>query len=52
MEAEVNYKLSDVQGTVKSEGQAKACLDEKYLTLNVEFGVPMLFAYTDIVGIF
>jgi len=51
MEAEANYKLSGVDGNVKSEGQAKAILDEKYLTLTVEFGEPMLFAYTDIVGI-
>ena len=51
MEAEVNYELVDVQGRVKSEGQAKATLDEKYLTLNVEFGEPMLFIYTDVVGI-
>lgn len=51
MEAEVNFKLKAGQGSVKSEGQAKANLDEKYLTLSVEFGEPMLFAYTDIVGI-
>jgi hypothetical protein len=51
MEAEVNYKIDDAQGQVTSQGQAKANLDEKYLTLNVKFGQPMLFAYTDIVGI-
>jgi hypothetical protein len=51
MEAEVNYKLGDPQGIVKSEGQAKANLDGKYLTLSVEFGAPMLFAFSDIVGI-
>jgi len=51
MEAEAKYKLSDLQGNVKSEGQAKANLDEKYLTITVEFGEPMLFAYTDITGI-
>ena len=44
MEAEVNFKLGDPQGIVKSEGQAKANLSEKYLTLSVEFGAPMLFA--------
>ncbi len=36
---------------MKSEGQAKAILDENYLTLMVAFGEPMLLAYTDIVGI-
>lgn len=52
MEAEVNFTLKTEQGNVKSEGQAKANLDEKYLTLSVEFGEPMLVAYTDIVKIF
>jgi hypothetical protein len=51
MEAEVNYKICDAQGQVKAQGQAKANLDEKYLTLNVKFSQPMLFAYTDIEGI-
>ncbi len=51
MQAEVNYKIGDVQGHVTSEGQAKVNLDEKYLTINVKFGEPMLFAYTDILGI-
>ena len=51
MEAEANFKLSDAQSNVKFQGQAKASLDEKYLTLTVEFGEPMLFAYTDILGI-
>lgn len=51
MKAEVNYKIDDAQGQVKSQGHAKANLDEKYLSLNVKFGQPMLFAYTDIVGI-
>lgn len=44
MEAEVNFTLKTEQGNVKSEGQAKANLDEKYLTLSVEFGEPMLVA--------
>jgi hypothetical protein len=51
MEAEANYKLTDEQSNVKSEGQAKAILDENYLTLMVTFGEPMLFAYTDIINI-
>jgi len=52
MEVNVNYRLSDKQSNVKSEGEAKSVLDEKYLTLIVEFGEPMLFAYTDITGIY
>ena len=51
MEAEAHYRLRDEQSNVKSEGQAKVILDEKYLTLMVEFGEPMLFSYTDIIGI-
>jgi hypothetical protein len=51
MEVTVNYRLSDEQSNVKSEGAARSVLDEKYLTLVVEFGEPMLFAYTDITGI-
>jgi hypothetical protein len=52
MEVNVNYRLIDKQSNVKSEGEAKSVLDEKYLTLVVEFGEPMLFAYTDITGIY
>jgi hypothetical protein len=37
---------------VQSEGEAKSVLDEKYFTLIVGFGEPMLFAYTDITGIY
>ncbi len=51
MEAEANYKLTDEQSNVKSEGQAKAILDENYLTLMVAFGESMLFSYTDIINI-
>ena len=51
MEVDVNYKLYDDESNIKTEGEAKATLDEKYLTLIVMFGEPMLFAYTDIVGI-
>ena len=42
---------SDDKSNLKAEGEAKAVLDEKYLTLNVAFGEPMLFSYADIVGI-
>jgi hypothetical protein len=52
MEVTVNYRLSGEQSNVKSEGKAKSVLDENYLTLVVEFGEPMLFAYTDIIGIY
>ena len=51
MEVTVNYKLSDAQSNVEQEGESKSILDEKHLTLVVEFGEPMLFAYTDITGI-
>lgn len=51
MEVSVNYKLRNEQLNVKSEGEAKAVLDEKYLTLFVDFGEPLLFSYTDIFGI-
>jgi hypothetical protein len=51
MDVAVNYKLYDDQSNIKNEGEARATLDEKYLTLTVMFGEPMLFAYTDIVGI-
>jgi len=51
MEVAVNYKLYNDQSDIKNEGEARATLDEKYLTLTVMFGEPMLFAYTDVVGI-
>jgi hypothetical protein len=51
LEVVVNYKLSDDNSNVKCEGEAKAVLDEKYLTLIVAFGEPMLFSYADIVDI-
>lgn len=51
MEIAVNYKLYDDESNIKNEGEAKAKFDDKYLTLTVMFGEPMLFAYTDIVGI-
>ncbi len=51
MEVAVNYKFYEDESNIKNEGEARATLDEKYLTLTVMFGEPMLFAYTDIVGI-
>jgi hypothetical protein len=51
LDVAVNYKLYDDESNLKCEGEAKALLDEKYLTLVVAFGEPMLFAYSDIVGI-
>jgi hypothetical protein len=51
LEVTVNYKLYDDKSNMKSQGEAKAALDEQYLTLTAMFGEPMLFAYTDIVGI-
>ncbi len=52
MEVTVNYRFSDGQPNVKSNGEAKAVLGEKYLTLLVAFGEPILLAYTDITGIY
>ncbi len=51
MEVAANFKLYDNKSNVKNEGEAKAILDEQYLTLTVTFGEPMLFSYIDIVGI-
>ncbi len=51
MEVAVNYTLYDDESNIKNKGEAKATFDEQYLTLTVMFGEPMLFAYTDIVGI-
>ena len=51
MEVALNYKLSDDQANIRNEGEAKATFDDQYLTLTVMFVEPMLFAYTDIVGI-
>jgi hypothetical protein len=51
MEVAVNYKLYDDESNIKKEGEAKAKFNDQYLSLTVMFGEPMLFAYTDIVGI-
>jgi len=51
MEAAINYKLYDDKSNLKNEGEARATLDEHYLTLTAMFGESMLFAYTDITGI-
>jgi len=51
MEVGLNYKLYDEEANIKNQGEARATFDDQYLTLAVMFGEPMLFAYTDIVGI-
>ena len=51
MEVTVNYKLYNNESNITNEGEARATLDEKYLTLTIMFGEPMLIAYTDILGI-
>ncbi len=51
MEAKANFRLTDEEGNLKSEGEAKVILDNQYVTLVVGFGEPRLFLYTDIVGI-
>jgi hypothetical protein len=50
METELTYQLTSQTGAT-IEGTAKGTLDEKYLTLTVEFGEPLLYAYTDITAI-
>ena len=51
MEFNLFYSLSDDKSNVKAEGEAKASLDDNYLTLTVDFGEPLLFSYTDITSI-
>jgi len=51
VEVAVNYKLYNDESKIIGEGEARATFDDQYLTLTVMFGEPMLFAYTDIVGI-
>ena len=51
MEVAVNYKLYSCESSIKTEGEARATFDDQCLTLTVMFGEPMLFAFTDIVGI-
>ncbi len=51
MEVAASYKVFDDESNLKSQGEARAALDERYLTLTVMFGEPMLIAFTDIVGI-
>ena len=51
MDFNLYYNLSDEKSTVKAEGEAKATLDERYMTLTVDFGDPILFSYTDITEI-
>ena len=43
MESEANYSLKDEQLNLKCEGKAKAVLDDKNLTLAVDFGVAKAF---------
>ena len=52
MEATVDFRLVDEASSVKSEGKANVVLDNRFVTLAVEFGEPILFSYTDITGIF
>jgi len=51
LDVTVNYELRDEKSNLKSDGEAKAMLDEEYLTLQVAFGEPILLSYADIVGI-
>lgn len=44
MEVELSFRLQDAGSNIRSEGLAKAVLDERYLTLGVEFGEPLLVA--------
>ncbi|MGD0643825.1 MAG: hypothetical protein ABSA75_02855 [Candidatus Bathyarchaeia archaeon] len=51
MKATANFSLVDEESNIRSEGEANVILDDQFVTLVVEFGEPMLFSYTDIVGI-
>lgn len=51
MDFNLFYKLTDDKSNVKAQGEAKAALDESYLTLTVDFGEPLLFSYVDITAI-
>jgi hypothetical protein len=51
LEASVNYKLNDTNSNTISKGDGKVVLEEKYLTLIVDFGAPMRFSYAEIEGI-
>jgi hypothetical protein len=51
LEVAVSFALYDAQSTETSIGEGKAVLDDQYLTVNIAFGEPMLYAFTDIVGI-
>jgi hypothetical protein len=51
VEVTVNFRLIDEESNMRSEGEAKVILDDRFVTLAVEFGEPMLISYTDIVGI-
>ena len=51
MDFNLFYNLKDNKSNVKAEGEAKAALDDNYLTLKVDFGDALLFSYTDIKGI-
>jgi hypothetical protein len=51
LEAKVSFTLFENQSNLKSEGEATAFLDEKYLTLNVTFGDTMMFSYADMLDI-
>lgn len=52
MESEAYYSLKDQQLNVKSEGQTKAILDDKNLSLVTDFGESKLFSYINMVQIF
>ncbi len=47
----MNYTWRDGLSNVKSKGEAEAVLGEKYLTLLVNFGEPLLLAYVDILEV-
>jgi hypothetical protein len=52
MEFEAEYVLVDSKLKVESQGKANAVLDQKYLTLNVEFAQPIVLQYIDITQVF
>lgn len=51
MEASLNHALKDEAGTVLSSGEARASIDDRYLSIRPVSGEPWIFSLADIVGI-
>ncbi len=47
----LSYAFMDQKQATVSSGQARACLDTKYLSITPEFGEPLLFPLAEILGV-